>query len=92
MSGGSYEYLYSAAENDTLESHREELERMRARLAELGATRAAWRTGEVIRLLDAAKADARQLEQVWHAVEWWDSCDWGEEQVREVLGNYERPK
>jgi hypothetical protein len=66
---------------------------MADRLAGLGyAEDAAKETEELLVLLSQwnVRADVRlkRLADVWKAVEWWDSCDWGEEHVREALATY----
>jgi hypothetical protein len=90
VSGGSYGYLcFAAADAAELGGKREELERMEKRLREAGYRHAARQTRTVSDLLDAAELAASELERVWHAVEWCDSGDWGDEQVAEVVGAYE---
>lgn len=86
MSGGSYDYLcYS----DDLSSRRRTIKRMAERLEGLGwAPEAAEATRRVIDLLDQADAAADALREVWHDIEWWDSSDYGEGQVREEIDRY----
>lgn len=87
MSGGSYNYLYSWPED--LTSRRNDLEEMAKRLEGLAwAGPAAAETRRIIHLLDEAEATARTLHDAWHAIEWWDSCDWGEDQAREDVEPY----
>ncbi|MCW2720703.1 hypothetical protein [Pseudonocardia sp.] len=87
MSGGSYNYLYCHVRG--LEEQRGDLESMVDRLAGLGyATEAAAASRHVLDLLDQAEAAAQKLEDVWRAVEWWDSGDSSEESVREVAAKY----
>lgn len=88
MSGGSYNYL--CYQTDDLTRHRSDLQQMAERLGGLDwATGAAAATRNVIRLLDQAEAAAEKLGDVWKAVEWWDSADWGEDQVREAVAAYQ---
>lgn len=92
MSGGSYDYLcYKDAFE--LESHREELNRMRDRLVELGHLDAAKETESIILTLDSFKVrmEARlsRLKDVWRAVEWLDSGDYRKEQVAEAVKKYQ---
>jgi hypothetical protein len=35
-----------------------------------------------------AEAALGRLADLFHAVEWWDSGDWGEDQVRQTLAAY----
>lgn len=85
MSGGSYNYL---CHQDRIDIY--ELERMADRLAELAPgsradrdTRALWE-----RLQGDETSNA--LRDVWHAVEWFDSCDYGEDQARAAIADYEQ--
>ncbi len=92
MSGGSYNYLCWKEARDLFESTTE-LEQMSERLATLGwASDAAAETDELILIIRAAtnRVDARikRLSPVWHAVEWWDSGDSGEDHLREELSKY----
>ena len=94
MSGGSYNYLYAHPQGD-LEARRGSIEAMRDRLAGLetegipGAARAARLTRYVLIHLDLAEAKAQELADVWHAIEWRDSCDYGEDTMREALAEWQ---
>jgi hypothetical protein len=90
MSGGSYNYL----EYLTLDTRVDDLKDMHARLIGLakfecghdevlraGYLRAAVETGRIIAVLDVPE----WLRLVWHAVEWRDSADWGQEQLEQVV-------
>lgn len=93
MSGGSYNYLYTAQDLEDLRSRRYDLEEMAARLAGLGYAQDAARETEELLLLyrqweTRASVRMRRLADVWHAVEWWDSNDSGEGEVRQALANY----
>lgn len=95
MSGGSYNYLCLAAGNQQLGDHRGDLRAMVERLEQLardgvpGAGLAAQRSRSVERHLQLADRLAETLEDVWHAVEWRDSADWGEDQMREALAKWQ---
>lgn len=83
MSGGSYNYLYLNVPE--LGGHREHLEAMAARLDGLPyAAKAAAATRQILAVLDD-----EALAGVWQAVEWWDSADYSEDQVREAVAEYE---
>lgn len=90
MSGGSYNYLAEHPPGD-LEARRGTIEAMRDRLTELeaqgtpGAARAARLTRYVLIHLDLAEARAQELADIWHAVEWRDSCDWGDNTMRQAF-------
>jgi hypothetical protein len=93
VSGGSYNYLFAAADLEDLQARRWDLEEMATRLAGLGyAQDAARETEELLLLLRQwevrATARMERLTAVWKAVEWWDSSDWGEPQVHEALAKY----
>ena len=96
MSGGSYDYLchaYSVNGVGGLAEHRSQLEAMAERLSGLGYAEDAAR--ETCALLAALRhienmlhITANRLEPVWRAVEWWDSCDSSEDQVKGALEKY----
>jgi hypothetical protein len=95
MSGGSYDYLYTVTRDDLgdIDSRRGTLREMADRLAGLGyAQDAAAETEELLLLLRQWEVRARvrieRLAEVWHAVEWWDSSDSGEDGVRQALAAY----
>lgn len=94
MSGGSYSYLYLKDAGDLMAtSAYNDLEAMAARLAELGwAEDAAKDAFDLIAMVrtQRARMEAAQsrLEGVFRAVEWWDSSDGGEDQVRAALAAY----
>lgn len=95
MSGGSYNYLAYTADLEELLTKKDELERMADRLEGLseiefpGAGAAGRMTRELllkIKLWEShASISASLLSDVWKSVEWWDSCDWGPDQVRDGL-------
>lgn len=92
MSGGSYDYLFI---KDWWEIHGAEadLEAMRDRLAGLGyADDAARETAELLLLIRQYRVRVNvmmeRLSGVFRAVEWWDSCDSSEDQVKIRLKEY----
>lgn len=86
MSGGSYNYLYSHVNG--LEAQRGDLADMSDRCASLGYDDAAADTLRVLALIGEAERQADRLEDVWHAVEWFDSNDWSLDQAKEKLDKY----
>lgn len=93
MSGGSYDYLCFA--DEAIFGREASLQEMADRLAKLGyAEDAAKETMEVLLEIRQAKVriGARQdrLRQIWQAVEWWDSGDWGEDGVKKALEAYRK--
>lgn len=86
MSGGSYNYLCWACEE--LSSRTSDLVAMAARLERSGYYAPARATRNVLLLLEGVQEAARALEDVWHAVEWADSGDYSEDQVREAVAEF----
>ncbi len=86
MSGGSYNYLYCHVNG--LEAQRGDIEAMAGRLEKSGYYAPARATRNVLVMLDAAERAAQALKDVWLAVEWADSSDWSEDQVRETVGKF----
>ena len=92
MSGGSYNYLYSHVSG--LEAQRGDIEAMRDRLLELedqgvrGAAKAGRLTRYVLIHLDLAEAKAQEVADAWHAIEWRDSSDYGDDTMKEALAKW----
>jgi hypothetical protein len=91
MSGGSYDYLYSAAGYvQELAGKFGSLLEMTERLDGIDPdSHAACDTREVLGLLRAAERWSSRLADVWHAVEWCDSNDTDANQLDRVLCEYE---
>lgn len=90
MSGGSYNYL--CWNTESLSERRYDLQSMVERLEGLAwAAQAAAASRRVLTLLDEAQQLAGSLTDAWHAIEWWDSCDWVEQGAREEVEGYEPP-
>ncbi len=94
MSGGSYDYLChkDAAEMLAME---EQLQRMADRLAGLGyASDAAKETQGLLLEIRQAKnrieTRADRLNGIWRAIEWWDSHDSSEDDVKQALEEYRK--
>jgi len=94
MSGGSYSYLFTKEPGDLVNGTGEQdLEAMIDRLAGLGYAEDAARESMVV-LAELRAARVRlgtmmeRLSGIWKAVEWWDSSDSGEEDVRAALLAY----
>lgn len=93
MSGGSFNYLCHTWDLNDLVEKRGSLEAMATELSGLGyAQDAARETEELLVMLRQWEVRAgvriERLREVWKAVEWWRSCDYGEDQVREALAEY----
>lgn len=92
MSGGSYNYVYGVVDLEDLLNKRRDLYDMAERLEGLsevefpGATAAAQMTRKLLIQLEIwdrhATTTIQLLSGVWHDVEWWDSNDYGPDQVR----------
>jgi hypothetical protein len=98
MSGGSYNYLAFKSGADLLGGSGDyDLEAMADRLAGLGyAADAAKETISLLLTIRAARnrieVSVERLTRVWKAVEWWDSADYGEGDVKEALEQYRDPE
>lgn len=102
MSGGSFNYLYIAYNLDAMVDKRVHLIEMHRAIKVLDETEfpgAALAANETQKLIDAlsdaemAVANASmQLRDVWHAVEWWHSNDYGPDQVAEELSEFVKYK
>ena len=93
MSGGSYNYLFTACDLEDLQSKQNDLSNMADRLAGLGYAQDAARETEELLLLfrqwqTRTEVRLKRLADVWHAVEWWDSNDSSEQRVHEALAKY----
>lgn len=92
MSGGSYDYLWRAFDMGDISGKEYHLKAMGERLAGLGAADAARETYEALLIIRAAEAQTEaiigRLRDVWKAVEWVDSCDWGPETIDAALAKY----
>jgi hypothetical protein len=95
MSGGSYNYLCGALDLEDLLRKRADLEEMANRLEGLseiefpGAGAVGRMTRQLLLLINLwashASVSVGLLSDVWKSVEWWDSCDWGPDAVKESL-------
>lgn len=92
MSGGSYNYLCNRMAEEILQIQ-SDIERMAEKLATLGYAKDAAK--ETSHLLARSRAfevyvetAMERLREVWKAVEWWDSADWGEDSVKQALEEY----
>jgi hypothetical protein len=92
MSGGSYNYLCNVFSTHGLFTHEDDLEAMTDRLADLGFKDAAEETYKILTIIRAADVRIEtmlwRLQDVWKAVEWNDSGDWGIDRVEEVIKKY----
>ena len=93
MSGGSFNYL---CYNDTedLFNHIGDLEDMREALIKYGYEDVAEDTQRLIEYIKSAKCTIgtlrKMLEPVFHAVEWYESGDYGKETMIEILEKYRK--
>jgi hypothetical protein len=91
MSGGSYDYLCYKDPGDLI-NYIETLESMANRLQTLKCEDGAAETYDLIRIIKQSdmriSTIQKRLSDLWHAVEWFDSCDFGEEDVMEAINKY----
>lgn len=97
MSGSSFQYLcYQDAHKLGSGQYLQELQRMHKALVAMNATEAAQATLRVLNLLEYQQAEiekaASQMHDVWHAVEWFHSGDYGEEKCQEILEKWKRDR
>lgn len=93
MSGGSFNYLY-CRDIDKLMNNTSDLEEMRDYLISYGYEDIAKDTQRLIEYIKSAECVIGtlkdMLEPVFHAVEWYESGDYGKEKMIEVLEKYRR--
>tara|TARA_R110000772_G_scaffold173645_1_gene285585 strand:- start:753 stop:1037 length:285 start_codon:yes stop_codon:yes gene_type:complete len=91
MSGGSYNYLCYKESYD-IHERKEELNKMRDRLIELGFTDAAGETESVLLMLQSFEVRLQtridRLKDVWKSVEWMDSGDSGIDRLKDSIKEY----
>lgn len=93
MSGGSYNYLCHAFPED-LSTRMEDIAAVAKRLHQYAdegtphARLAARATEDVLATLRVAGVLADRMNEVWHAIEWRDSCDYGDDDVVEALASW----
>lgn len=93
MSGGSWNYLYSADIEDLMSGRKlDDLQRMTDRLASDGYTDVA---KDVQRLVEYVRSATVRIETLFEmlkpvlkAVEWYDSGDYGKSDVLEAIEEY----
>lgn len=94
MSGGSFNYLCHKDMVQMLGSGMSDLDSMAAELEAIGyvarepaeATRALQARLRVVQ--EEIDAELDRLQPIFHAVEWWRSCDWGKDQVLVTIGKW----
>lgn len=91
MSGGAFDYV-SSGSIDMIGRRWGTFAEMVAELAKAApdaqATKQSLAIYEKIKAMDDGQYDSA-LCKVWHAFEWWQSGDWGEEDFRKALEAYE---
>lgn len=84
MSGGSFDYLYTAE----ITSRLYDIEGMATALDELGEFEAARRTRVCLDYLKAATVVQEELSAVWRAVEWFHSADISQESALKIIAEW----
>ena len=89
MSGGSFNYL---CHREPLDLPSEDVAHMASELRAASAVDAADATDAILAEIRSFTALLEQrlepLRSVWMAMEWWQSCDWSEEQFRAALAGW----
>lgn len=85
MSGGSFNYLCYQDAEGLARARNSDLSSMRDKLQELGFEDMARKTQCVIERFDEIDEAAKELNEVWQAVEWCVSCDWGLKDVEAAV-------
>lgn len=94
MSGGSYDYLCWKEAGEILECEAT-IQQMADRLARLGYANDAAKETQLL-LLEIRQAKNRlnvsieRLQNVWQAIEWWDSGDSSEKELQKALAFYRK--
>lgn len=88
MSGGSHNYLYLAYQVSGLYGRQDDIEFMSTRLKELGFNELAEVSLVILKDMQVVYDHAEKLERVWKAVEWYDSGDWGLDDVEQAAKEY----
>lgn len=93
MSGGAFDYL-CYKDTEDLFNHTSDLEDMRESLIKYGYEDIAKDTQRLIEYIKSAKCTIGTLKDilypVFHAVEWYESGDWGKDGMIEVLEKYRK--
>lgn len=92
MSGGSFSYLCYKTDISEICEYSDELERMRESLIKYGYEDIARDTQRLIEYIKSAKIRietlAEQLNNVFHAVEWYESADYSKDTMIKELEKY----
>jgi hypothetical protein len=95
MSGGSFNYLCHKEADELLHGGHEDAEQMAGALAALGYAEDAAKA-TIALLVEIREVSARldrsldAIRPVWKAMEWWQSCDWGENELKAALADFRR--
>lgn len=95
MSGGTYDYLCFTGMPEIIE-RTGDMERIEERLSQLGEIDIAQDIHELVICCKKARyqisAMFDRLQDVFYAVEWYDSGDWNEEELKKELDKYKIEK
>lgn len=90
MSGGSFNYLCHRSAVDIF--HGDDLTRMAEQLESMGyaARAAAEATRRIVAKQDELDAAIADIAPVWRAIEWWQSCDFSQQEAWKAIGAWEK--
>jgi len=92
MSGGSFDYASRADDIASVIRHQTKLDELANELMVQGAFQAAIDTLMVIQLAkkwnEFVENECAKLGDIWHALEWWKSRDYNEQQFRDAVDRY----
>lgn len=86
MSGGSFNYL-CFADAEEIGQRLHDLDEMATALDGI-CPEAAAATREIVEHVRALQPQIDALKDVWHAIEWWHSSDWGRDRAEEAAATY----
>lgn len=87
MSGGSFDYLYIKDAHRVVDSE-SDVQQMYDWLKDHGYADAMLHTGLVLQAIQLLDQRIDRMRDVWQAVEWCCSSDWGEDQVKEAIDKW----
>lgn len=87
MSGGSFDYLFCKDAHRLVDAE-SDVQRMAVQLFEMGFKDASKKTRRILGLIRSIERIQDEMADVWQAVEWFCSSDWGPDQVEEAIDKW----